>query len=687
MTSSELPIEPNELRSDLIRLVDRRSPRRWTLIDAISGSISRLTCRDLSLLENGAHANKASLRIDELIAQAKAAGLLRQRVASRRSWASWPMLALAFRVPVVSIDRVAHWLARHSTLLFSPAAIATWSLAIMIALLSILVGWSRAERSIAMVYGATGSASTIGYSLAVLFVATKCVHELGHATACRRLGVPVGDIGLFFFCGVPCPYCDVSQVWRLDSPLRRAAVMIAGIYVELVLATIATVVWWLTSDGPLHVIAMNTILLCGLSTVVFNANPLMRMDGYYVLSDLLGTPNLRRQAALAWRGLITSRVAGAISGRANIGLASGLLSLYHLASTAYRVMISCFIGMFLVALFADWNLWWIGFASFVGIALAAIFRLTVSWLSVFKGQGIWRESGMFRRMLVCFGLATLLVIVAFIPLRREVAATGILDVADAAEIFVPESGWVDRVNCDIGDRVAAGDPLALLRDDDLNIQVVAWKTRSTIAALESANLKRQALRESGNDLAWKVDLANRELVEAQYNGIVNRQQRLKLVAPVAGTILPPADWYSASPGNEPGNEPREFKSLLDLEGRFVTMRTRWCRVGDPSKTCISLLVSAEQRQQIKSGFAAVVLMDDGEIKRLVFHVDEINELERRESPSPDTVCYLVKCRLPVQQSAESVYGPIGTKVEARICVGYEPVWTWLHRSINEAFGG
>jgi len=687
MSSSDFQIETNGLRSDLVRLVDRRSPRRWTLIDSISGRITRLTRRDLLTLENGVRSHEANSQNNDLVAQAKAAGLLRQRVPTRQSWGAWPRHAIAFRVPIFSVDRVAHWLARRSTILFSPAAVAIWSFAILIAALSLLIGWSRAEHSIAMVYGATASASTFGYSLAFLFVATKCIHELGHATACRRLGVPVGDVGLFFFCGMPCPYCDVSQVWRLDSSLRRAAVMMAGIYVELVLATIATLIWWLTSNGPAHVIAMNTILFCGLSTVVFNANPLMRMDGYYVLSDMLKTPNLRRQAALAWRGLIVTRVAGATNGRATVGLTSGLLSLYHLVSSLYRIMISVVIGMFLVSLFADWNLWWIGLTFFVGLILALIYRLTANWVSIFKGQGIWRESGILRRMSVCLGLLTLLVVIAFIPLRREVAATGILDVDGAVEVFVPEAGWIDRVDCEMGDRVAVGDSLALLRDDDLKIQVVAWKTRKTIAALESANVKRQALRDSGNDFAWKVDQANRDLVEAQYDGVVNRQQRLAMVAPTAGTILPPADWYREMPRTEPYQQTRELKSLQNLEGRFVAMRTRWCRVGDPAKTCAMLLVSAEQRQRLKNGFPAKVLIDDGEIKPLTLHVDEISELERREARSWEEALFVVKCRLPVDQSAEFAYGPIGTKVEAQICVGYEPVWAWLHRSVNEAFGG
>ncbi len=697
MNTGNWKIETGGLRADLIRLVDRRSPRRWTLIDSISGRISRMTRRDWLMLDSISVVDEcergdSSYANRELVAQATNAGLLRRRVVTRQSGVvgqaiAGAMRAVAFRVPLVSIDRVAERLSRHSSILFSPVAIGFWTIAILVALLSVLLGWSRAEQSIAMVYGATGSTTAIGYSLAALFVLTKCIHELGHAAACRRLGVPVGDVGLFFFCGVPCPYCDVSQVWRLDSPLRRAAVMMAGVYVELVLATIATLIWWLTPQGAMHVIAMNTMVLCGLSTLVFNANPLMRLDGYYVLSDMLGTPNLRRQAAIAWRGLITNRLAGVKQGRASLSVTSGLLSIYHFASSAYRIVISAVVVMFFMSLFSDWNLWWIGFALVVSCLFFYVCRFAMMWVTIFKGQGIWRESSMFRRWFVCFGVLALLALLALIPLRRDVHAVGILDIADAVELYVPESGWIDQVHGEIGDLVVAGDPLLSLRDEDLNIKIVAFKTKRTMAALESTDLKRKALRNTEGNVAWKVDLANRELVESQYNSLISRMNRLHIAAPITGTILPPSRWYRETRTENSVDPAVAFRTLRDFEGKYAMRRKSWCRVGDLAKVCVTLLVSAEQRQPLKIGNSTDVLIDDGVVKRMTVIVDEINELERSETRAGEDSVYVVKCRLPMEQIAESTYGPIGTKVEARICVDHEPVWAWLQRSMNEALGG
>ncbi|MGB7323614.1 MAG: site-2 protease family protein, partial [Rubripirellula sp.] len=128
--------------------------------------------------------------------------------------------------------------------------------------------------------------------LAAVIGSTKVLHELGHAIMCKHFGGECHQIGPMLLVFTPALYCDTSDSWMLPSRWQRAAVGLAGIGTEVILASIATIVWASTAPGLVHYVAMNVMLVCSVSTVLFNANPLLRYDGYFVLSDLVDVPNL-----------------------------------------------------------------------------------------------------------------------------------------------------------------------------------------------------------------------------------------------------------------------------------------------------------------------------------------------------------------------------------------------------------
>ena len=111
---------------------------------------------------------------------------------------------------------------------------------------------------------------------------------------CKAFDGEVHEMGFLLLCFSPAMYCNVSDAWRLPSKWHRIIISFAGIYVELMIAATATFVWWNTSSQPfVNNLALNLMVVCSVSTVLFNGNPLMRYDGYYVLADWLEIPNLR----------------------------------------------------------------------------------------------------------------------------------------------------------------------------------------------------------------------------------------------------------------------------------------------------------------------------------------------------------------------------------------------------------
>ncbi|MCK4535610.1 MAG: M50 family metallopeptidase, partial [Desulfuromonadales bacterium] len=132
----------------------------------------------------------------------------------------------------------------------------------------------------------------------------KALHEIGHAVVCRHFGGEVHTMGIMFLIFTPIPYMDATSSWAFRSRWRRAFVGGAGMIVEIFAAGLATFVWAYTGPGVVHSVAYNMMFIASVSTVLFNANPLLRFDGYYILSDLLDIPNLHTRSRLYLRHLV-----------------------------------------------------------------------------------------------------------------------------------------------------------------------------------------------------------------------------------------------------------------------------------------------------------------------------------------------------------------------------------------------
>ena len=129
--------------------------------------------------------------------------------------------------------------------------------------------------------------------LASVLVLTKTVHEFGHGLMCKHFGGECHQMGFMLMVLTPAMYCDTSDSWILPNKWHRIAIGAAGMWVEVIMASLATFVWWYTQPSWLHYLALNVMFLCSVATIGFNINPLLRYDGYYMLSDLLEIPTCR----------------------------------------------------------------------------------------------------------------------------------------------------------------------------------------------------------------------------------------------------------------------------------------------------------------------------------------------------------------------------------------------------------
>ncbi len=687
MQSPQLSARRTSPRLDLVVRRDRFAARIVTLIDRIGNRIVRLTAADWRRLQ---HCDQTDIAHDALWQQSKQAGLLNARSVVTPANPVWqvfnPLRWLAIRIPILSIDGFAQIAARHTDWLFSPLSILFGVLWYFVMLASVAVGWNQAVSSLHELIQQKQSLAGLGFSSLVVFVIIKLIHELAHGVACRRSGATVGYLGVIFFLGMPSPYCDVSAVAANDSRWSRAAVMAAGVYVEMLLASIATIIWWLTmfhDQAWMHQTCFQVMVISGVSTLLFNSNPLMKLDGYFVLSDVLNLPNLRQQGALAartvaqvgmWRTL-TSRTA----------LRTGGLAIYHLLSTAYRLAVLMAITWFLLSLFNEWHLLWMGIALGLLVIAMMIVGLANHALAVLHGEASWADVRLRRRLgwTLCFPLAVLLI--AMWPLQREIEVVGTIDVVDTQTVYAYEAGIVEEVCHEYGDYVQSGDPLVRLRNDDVSLQTVAVSNQKALAEMESAFLSRRELQKDQTTVSWELDQAKRNLLETQLVSLKQRTQQLVMKSPTSGVILPPAisDLSRATSSTQ-----HHSTHLNDLIEMVVPRQATWCRIGDPKRVAAYCRLSPTQRQLLQVGAPVHVMVDTGNVESIAGNITSIEESLQPVDGSIRESVFIARCDLSqVGDSSDDGKAHsrllLGCKVECHLFVESERVWQRVIRSLRE----
>ncbi len=331
--------------------------------------------------------------------------------------------------------------------------------------------------------------------LALLYPLAKGLHEAGHCFAVKLGGGDVHEIGLMVLVLFPVPYVDASASAGFPDAWRRITVSAAGMAVELFLAGLASIAWVLLAPGPLRAAALDIMVLCGVSTLVFNGNPLLRFDGYYVLSDLIGVPNLDTRSRKQLGYVVRRYLLGMRGQRSSVevpGEGRWLLG-FGVASLLYRLVMVVSIGLIVATkLFA------------AGVALAALSVVQMLVLPVLRGVRfllVGRDlAGRRRRAwLGAGGAGTLVVLGLFVlPIPHGLVAPGALTVPSEAIVRAGADGFVDRIAAADGTDVVAGqmlfvtaDPVAAARADVLDAEVAVQRSR--LAAVQGIDLVQARL--------------------------------------------------------------------------------------------------------------------------------------------------------------------------------------------------
>lgn len=592
----------------------------------------------------------------------------------RQKQASALFNPLCIRFPAFNPARVLAALAPCGRAAFDPRFLALVALLALVLSVCLAIRFDEIAAELELAPKRLAEGGWLG--LLVAIGAMKVFHELGHGLACQQFGAQCRGIGVMLLFGAPCLYCDVTDAWTLPDKWRRAAVAAAGMYFEAIVACLAALIWLVAADPAVRGVALQVVAVGSVSTWLFNANPLVRFDGYYILADLSETPGLaaRAQACLKYQ---ISRWLGA-NGPDDAPPAErrrGWLIGYGAASLVYRGMIIC--GLSWLALHLGRTFGFEGLAfGLVALALSGVSAPFATSAYRWTQQGSRRANPRFQQRagLLTAGAA----IALFLPLPHHIACRVTVHPAEAEGVYVGEAGVIAETFARPGDRVAAGAPLVRLDSSEaLRAEIEARAARDA-QRIRVETFERMRSRDASAEEANVAEARERlNLLNVAYRSAAERRDDLLITAPNAGVVLPPSRRPAEPRGDVlPGWDGRPLDS--QNRGAALAAGDLVCLIGDPTHCEALLAVDEHDLRLLAPGASVKVLLhaSGGRVYRGV-----ISSVGAGRNEESEEVGFEAAATLDTRGDAL----PVDAAGWAKVHVGYHSLAWRLRRTIANNF--
>jgi putative peptide zinc metalloprotease protein len=506
---------------------------------------------------------------------------------------------LYIKIPVFDPDRLLNWMIPYLRWVFTKTFL--WlSVALMVsAALFVAFHYSTFYAKLPA-YQEFFAFRTLLY-MWIALGAVKIIHEFGHGLSCKAFGGESHEMGFLFMCFSPALYCNVTDSWTVADKWKRIIISFAGIWVELIIAAIATFVWWYTPHWPfINNVSMCLMVLCSVSTFVFNANPLMRFDGYYIMADWLEVPNLRERSNRYLSHLVQEHALG-IEVPPEQYMAPNrkvLFVLYAITSFLYRWFITISILVFLATWLKPYKLESLSMLLALGALGSMIFWPSYKLIKSIRQRG--RLPDMKRKRVIVSSIVVALIVAAFFALPLPVSRvreTALVQIKEGHRDYVQvhESGILTEVFVRDGDEVRPGQDLARFRTPEFEFQRLQFEKEKQAAEQLVAAIQNH-LSTASADPAARAKL-EKTLTEAR-NSLRHSSERLRtqeqliarsevLKAPRGGTVL---------------NTPRK-DDLLRLWDKAEGQP--FCMIGDKLKLRLLVPVDATNYREIRQNLDRV----------------------------------------------------------------------------------
>jgi putative peptide zinc metalloprotease protein len=391
----------------------------------------------------------------------------RKRTETLRQWLLNPM---SVKLPLLNPDPFLMRFSPFVSWCFGPIGALLWLLAVLPALVLAGQHWSELTHNLS---DRVLSSSNLLAMLAV-YPVVKLLHELGHGFAVKRWGGAARELGVMFLIFAPVPYVEASSSAAFPSKYHRAIVAAAGMLVEMLLAALALYVWLLSEPGVLRGVAFNVMVIGGVSTLLVNGNPLLRYDGYYILSDLIEMPNLAQRGQAWWTWLLDRHAFGSSDAVKpdETPAEQRWLFWYTPLAWCYRTTVTISV-IFLVA----------GKYFIVGVVMAcwSAFGLIVG--PVRKGLKHLRSAPALHRCRArayrraTLALGAVLAVLLLVPVPLHTHAQGVVWLPDHAMLHAQENGFFHTWIATPDQMVKPGQPVYLLDNPSLQSELAVDRAK------------------------------------------------------------------------------------------------------------------------------------------------------------------------------------------------------------------
>jgi putative peptide zinc metalloprotease protein len=625
--------------------------------------------------------------------------LRRMRKERLRRWAGSIAQLTAIQFRGINPDRFLTALHGRCRWLFSKAALMVATLLALYAA-SLVIGHFAEFRARLPELSAFVDARNWIWLIAAI-VGVKILHELGHALACKHFGGEVHELGVMLLAFVPCLYCDVTDSWRMASKWQRIVVSAAGMLVELMLASLATIIWWHSDGGLISLIALDVMVISTVHTLAVNGNPLLRYDGYYILSDLVESPNLWQRSREVLNNLASRWILGLHADEDTLVPTRhrAWLAAYAVASKIYLSLVVVAIVWGISRILYPWHLEALayGIGATVGGSLAA--GPVLGAVRFMKNPS--RRGEVRRGRLATVSALALVAAVAILvwPVNYYVRAPLVLLPANATRVYATQAGRLASA-LSSGTEVKAGETIAKLDNSDAQVDLARLIGEYELQKLRLANL--ELLRSEDPEANAKIPAA-RAAVEGLAQQLADRRHdalRLTLTAPIAGAVIPVPRSESTEPPN--GRLPQWSGALLDEvnHGASIEPGTLVCFVGDPTQVSAVLVVEDTDIERVRMGQKVRLRLD--QLPRQVL-TGQVTDVARRDPqpadsakaaradlaplfaglvpPGREAVHYQVNVKL----DAPSQGLAIGGRGEAKIAAERITLARWIARFLAQTF--
>jgi len=555
-------------------------------------------------------------------------------------WITWLLHHyLFFRVPLWRPDA---WLERvlpHVQWVFNKSFAWMTGLALAVGLYLVGQQWERFASTLVDFFSWQG---VMAYAVTLTFV--KFLHELGHGFTAKRYGCKVPVMGVAFLVMFPVAYTDVNDAWKLDNAKRRMAIDAAGIVTELVVAVWSTLAWALLPDGALRHGAFLLATTTWVSTVVINASPFMRFDGYFLLMDALDMPNLHQRAFAMARWRLRELLFGL-----------GERKPEELPRARYLFVLAFAYVTWLYRLVVFAGIAWLVYSTIpqpLGTVLGAV---ELAWFLVLP---IWSEVKAWIKRAPDIAArprvkSTLLAMflgcsVLLVPWDTRVSAPALLRPEVSHPLVAPGASFLEAITVKHGQTVEAGELLVKLQLPDLNYQQQVARARASGLQWKVENSGLQSkLHENQRVLQASLGKA-----EAEVQGLSREKDRYAMRSPIEGVVYwmdpdwAPGTWVRANAPIVEVADVRAWQGYAYLSEKEV----KRVQVGDSARFfaesghlgAVPLVVSRVDQD-------ASHVLQDGILASV--YGGEILVREKAGRLVPEQAIYRVTLQVPAQESA------------------------------------